>query len=91
MKDKLFSALKNSKADYTEIRFETEESNLLSYRGPEIEHVACNKFDGGIVRTCLNGGWGLSIFDSLEGLNHQVSESYNCAKLRSIFVLKRLR
>ncbi len=81
MKDILFNALKNSKADYTEIRFETEESNMLSYRGPELEDVAFNKFDGGIVRTCVNGGWGLSVFDSLEGLNHQVSESYNCAKL----------
>jgi len=51
MKDILFNALKNSKADYTEIRFETEESNMLSYRGPELEDVAFNKFDGGIVRT----------------------------------------
>lgn len=40
MKDILFNALKKSKADYTEIRFESKESNMLSYRGPEIEHVA---------------------------------------------------
>lgn len=81
MKDLLFNAIKKSKADYTEIRFETEESNMLSYRGPELEDVAFNKFDGGIVRTCVKGGWGLSVFDSIDSLDYQVRESSNCAEL----------
>ncbi|MBA7543129.1 Metalloprotease TldD [subsurface metagenome] len=81
MKERLLKAIKKSKADYTEIRFEIIEANALSYRGPEVENVSFNKFGGGIARACVNGGWGLSVFDSIESLEYQVEEAYKCAKL----------
>ncbi|MGA1869711.1 MAG: TldD/PmbA family protein [bacterium] len=81
MKDRLTEALKKSTADYCEIRFETEDWTSIAYRGPEIETVGSGKFEGGIVRACTNGGWGMSVFDSLDSMEHHVQEACICAKL----------
>ena len=81
MKDRLTEALKKSRADYCEIRFEIQDQTSIAYRGPEVETVGSSKLEGGIVRACTNGGWGMAVFDSLDNLDHQVQEACICAKL----------
>ena len=81
MKDRLFEALKKARADYAEIRFETQDSTQIAYRGEEIEKVSSGKFSGGIVRACVRGGWGLATFDALDDLEYQVKEAVECAEL----------
>jgi TldD protein len=81
MKDRLMEALKKNTADYAEIRYETNDSNRLGYRGKEMENMSSSRFSGGIVRACRKGGWGQAKFDSLDDLEGQVSEACRCAEL----------
>jgi TldD protein len=75
VKNILNDALRGCPADYAEIRFETRDSTTLSYRGVEVENVGAGRFEGGIVRACTKGGWGLSVFDSLTDLKSHVREA----------------
>ena len=81
MKDRLFEALKKADADYAEIRYENEDGTNISFRKDEVENAEGSSFCGGIVRACKNGGWGVSVFDSIEGLEHQVREACRCAAI----------
>lgn len=81
MKDRLTQALRQARADYAEVRFETDDSTSVAYRGKEIERVSSGKFSGGIVRACVRGGWGVATFESLDDLDGQVREACRCAEL----------
>lgn len=81
MRDRLTEALKQSDADYTEIRYETEDATILSYRGPEPEHVVSGVHRGGLVRACVKGGWGIVTFDHLQELEEKVRQAVACARL----------
>lgn len=81
VRQRLQDALARSKADYTEVRFEAEDSTFMSYRGPEVEHVSSSRVEGGIVRACTRGGWGAATFDSLDDLEHGIDEAAACADL----------
>jgi TldD protein len=75
MKDRLMGALAKARADYAEIRFETTDQNGIAYRGKELDSVSSSRYEGGVVRACVRGGWGLSVFDSLNDLDAQVAEA----------------
>jgi TldD protein len=75
MQDRLMGALAKARADYAEIRFETSDQNGIAYRGKELDSVSSSRYEGGVVRACVRGGWGLSIFDSLTDLDAQVAEA----------------
>jgi len=81
LKDRLFEALKKVRADYADVRFETNDSNTISYRGKEIDRVTSARFMGGIARACTKGGWGIATFDSLDELEESVLEACRCAAL----------
>ncbi len=81
IRDRLFAALKQSSADYAEIRMEEEESALISFRGREPDRMGAAAMRGGIVRACTRGGWGVVAFDSLDRLDEQVREACRCAAL----------
>ena len=81
MKDRLFNALKKSAADYTEVRFEINDTNSITFRGKDIDSVSSSKLSGGIVRACTRGGWGMAVFDSLEDLENGVREAAEGAAL----------
>jgi TldD protein len=81
VKDRLVSALKKSSADYTEVRFEINDSNSITFRGQEIDSVSSSKLSGGIVRACTRGGWGMAVFDSLEDLENGIREAGEGAAL----------
>lgn len=81
MKDRLFEALKKSTADYAEIRMETLETTQLAYRGREMETADASAFQGGIIRACTKGGWGIVVFDSLTELERRIEQACRCAAL----------
>ena len=81
MKDRLFQALKKSSADYAEIRYETEDTASLAFRGKDVEGAGTSSFHGGMVRACTRGGWGVVTFDSLDRAEDYVAEACECARL----------
>ncbi|NOZ21156.1 MAG: TldD/PmbA family protein [Planctomycetes bacterium] len=81
MKDRLVQALKKSKADYADVRFEIADANAISYRGEEIETMNSSRFMGGIARACTKGGWGIATFDDAQKMPHAVEEACACAAL----------
>ena len=79
--DRMQSALKRSRADYTELRIEYTTSSWLSFRGPELDSIGINKSVGGIVRALVKGGWGIVTFNDINELEARVEEAYDCARL----------
>jgi len=79
--DLMASALRTSKADYTEIRIEERESSRAVFRGPLLETADLSIDRGGIVR-CLvrGGGWGVATFNSLDDLPLRVQQAYEGAR-----------
>ncbi|MBN1935250.1 MAG: TldD/PmbA family protein [Anaerolineae bacterium] len=82
MYEKIKSALKSSKADYTEIRVEQREGTSVSYRGKNLENASAVIDAGGVVR-CLvkKGGWGVVTFNNLDDLATKVDQAYQCARV----------
>jgi len=82
MKDRMRSALKTSKADYTEIRIEQREATNVVFRGANLETAGAVVDTGGIVRClCRNNGWGIATFNSLDDLPARVKQAYECARV----------
>ena len=81
MRDRLTEALRQSTADYAEVRFEISDATTIAYRGEEVETAVSGRHVGGIARACVKGGWGLAVFDSADDLAHQVAEACRCAAL----------
>jgi predicted Zn-dependent protease len=82
MKDSMKSALKSSKADYTEIRIEQREATNVVFRGANLETAGAVVDTGGIVRClCRNNGWGIATFNSLDDLPARVEQAYQCARV----------
>ncbi len=82
MLDRIKSALKSSKADYTEIRIEEREATTVVYRGKDLETASAVIDAGGIVRClCRDGGWGIVTFNDRDDLATKVSQAYECAKV----------
>ena len=85
MRDRIQSALKHSRADYTEIRIEEKETTRVSFRGQELEVANANLDQGGIVRCLIRDkGWGVSTFNNLDDLFKKVDQAYECARVGSI-------
>ncbi len=81
MRDKIESALRSSKADYTEIRIEQRDATTVAFRGKDLETASAVVDTGGIVRClCRNNGWGVATFNSLDGLPARVEQAYECAR-----------
>lgn len=74
------SAIKRSKASYTEIRIETKDTTTIAYRGKILETVNTGRDVGGLVRVLHNGNWGVSTFNNLDELDRHVSLALECAK-----------
>jgi TldD protein len=80
MREQIEAALQASKADYTEIRLEEQESTRVVYRGQDLETADVVIDRGGIVR-CLvkDGGWGIATFNDVSDLQHRVQQAYEGA------------
>ena len=81
MKQRLKDALKNCRADYADIRFETLEATSFNFRGKEQEGAFVGFTQTGSVRACINGGWGSVSFDSLDDLEGKLDIACKFAEL----------
>lgn len=80
-RDRIASALRASRADYTEIRLETRVTTRIVYHGRRLETVSTVLNEGGIVRSLVrDGGWGISTFNSLDTLERRVDQAYQSAR-----------
>ena len=81
-RDRIVSALRLSRADYTEIRLETRITTRIVYHGRRLETVSTVLNEGGIVRSLVrDGGWGISTFNSLDHLERRVDQACQSARL----------
>lgn len=80
VRERIDSAIKKSKAEYTEIRIETKDTTSIAYRGKVLETVNTGRDVGGLVRILHNGNWGVSSFNSLDELDRHVALALECAK-----------
>jgi len=76
LKDRLAKALKQSRADYTEIRVERTWSSAVAFRGRRLETATVSEDQGGFVRALNKGyGWGITSFTSLAELPRMVARA----------------
>ena len=76
MKDRLTAAVKQSRADYTEIRVERTWSSAVAFRGRRLEAATVSEDQGGFVRVLNKGyGWGIASFTSLDELPAMVARA----------------
>jgi TldD protein len=76
LKDRLTAAVKQSRADYTEIRVERTWSSAVAFRGRRLETATVSEDQGGFVRVLNKGfGWGIASFTSLDELPAMVARA----------------
>lgn len=77
MKTQLADALRASRADYTDIRFERAWRTAIGFRGSRLEGATTATETGGVVR-CLNRGrgWGITGFTRPEDLRAAVARAH---------------
>ena len=81
-RNQIESALKSSRADYTEIRLETRRATKVVYHGRHLETADVTLDQGGIVRSLVrSGGWGIVTFNDPENLEHRVDQAYQSARV----------
>jgi len=83
MRDRILKALEQSSADYAEIRFEREWRTKVAYQGRDLENLEASSEVGGIVRCLVGGGWGISVFNSVDELGQRVEDARRIAELVS--------
>ncbi|MGD9403632.1 MAG: TldD/PmbA family protein [Anaerolineae bacterium] len=90
MRDRILKALEGSSADYTEIRVEREWRSRVVYQGRDLENLEASSDLGGIVRCLVGGGWGISVFNSLDELGARVEDARRIAELVSTKVSEKV-
>ena len=81
MKDRLAEAVKQSRADYTEVRVERTWSSAVAFRGRRLETATVSEDEGGFVRVLNRGfGWGIASFTSLDELPAMVRRAQELSR-----------
>ncbi|HEX4627793.1 MAG TPA: TldD/PmbA family protein [Gemmatimonadales bacterium] len=76
MIDRLTTALRRSRAEYTEIRVERSWTAAVTFRGRRLESATTSEDQGGCVRALdRGGGWGVASFTSLDRLEAMVARA----------------
>lgn len=85
MKDLLLSIEKESKAQYTELRYQSRQINRISIEKGEIESASSLTNEGVGIRTLVEGTWGFSSTNQLDkkGLRTCLDSSYKAGKVAS--------
>ncbi|MCF7875589.1 TldD/PmbA family protein [Candidatus Bipolaricaulota bacterium] len=80
MLKKLKEGLRASKGEFTEIRIEKERRNEVKYEGEKLKNIDSSEEIGGIVRTLVQGGWGIATFNSIDELSKKAKKAYRIGK-----------
>jgi len=81
MRDRIQEALRDSGADYAEIRIERAERTDITFRGPELDEISSASSLGGVARALVKGGWGIVTFNDLSDLRSYLQEAVASARL----------
>ena len=81
MRQRMEDALRNTGADYAEIRIERAEATEIGFRGREIDRISSSGSLGGTARAVVKGGWGIATFNDISDLAERVREAAACARL----------
>lgn len=81
MRERMEKALRQSDAEYTDIRIEDVTSSWINFKGEELDSIGSSKAVGGIVRALVKAGWGYSTFNDLSDLEKRVKEACESARL----------
>lgn len=85
IRNRIYDALRSSRADYTDIRIEEHTGCDVSYKGKTLQSAQTTVDTGGIVRALIKGhGWGVVTFNSIEDLAGKVNQAYECSRLVSV-------
>ncbi len=80
VRDEIHKALKDSRADYAEIRIDNAEKTTVEYRGRRLETLQSSLDTGGIVRCLIRDrGWGVVSFNDMKDLSARVRQARECA------------
>ena len=90
MRDRILKALERSGADYADVRVEREWRTRVAYQGRDLENLEASSELGGIVRCLVGGGWGISVFNSLDELEQRVEDARRIAELVSDRISERV-
>lgn len=77
----LTGLVRQTEADYLEVRVEETRSTRIEFRGPTLETVGQTVDCGGSVRALVGGGWGFVSFNRLEDLEARVAAAVRQARL----------
>jgi TldD protein len=78
--DELAAELKKYRADYLEAHLEESQASHLAYRGKELDSIGRSTAVGGNIRALVNGGWGFTSFNRLDGLPGRISQAIEQAR-----------
>lgn len=77
---KIKEGLQASKGEFTEIRIEREKRNEVRFEGEDLKNIDSSEEVGGIVRTLVQGGWGIATFNSLDEIAEKAKKAYSVGK-----------
>ena len=80
MLNKLKKGLKVSKGEFTEIRVENTQRTNIKYEKNKLMNIDSSEEAGGIVRTLVQGGWGIATFNSLDEIPAKAKKAYRIGK-----------
>ncbi len=80
MREFIRNALDGSTADYTDIRIEKSTRTEIVYEKDRLKNLENSAEAGGIVRSLVDGGWGIASFNRIEELEDSVEEASRIAK-----------
>lgn len=80
MFSKLREKLKESRGEFTEIRLEKEHRTGVKYEKDNLISLDSSEEVGGFVRTLVQGGWGISTFNSMDEIGDKIKEAYRIGR-----------
>ncbi|MBS3735583.1 TldD/PmbA family protein [Candidatus Bipolaricaulota bacterium] len=80
MLNKIKEGLKVSKGEFTEIRVEKAQRTNIKYEKEKLMNLDSSEEIGGIVRTLVQGGWGIATFNSLEEIPEKAKKAQEVGK-----------
>ncbi len=83
MRNRLSEALRNTGADYVDVRFDESIVTHIVYRGAQLEEASLVSDSGGCVRALVGGGWGFVSFNDIDALEQGVADAVAAARFSS--------
>ncbi len=91
MRKKIKEGLKASRGEFTEIRIEKEERASVKYEQDKLTNIDSSEEVGGIVRTLVQGAWGIATFNSTDEIANKAKKAYRVGKEAASHLEERIK